>query len=146
MRVILAALLFMVPALANACSCDEPDKLEEIYRKADGIYMVALSGIAIKERRQEWVDLDLELSILKSFKGGATGVLKAQGGTSSLPTKNDAGDLVQVVSSCDWSFTFGDLYIVATMANEILRIAQCSNNIIDISNQEELVRLNASNK
>ena len=145
MRVILAALLFMVPALAIACSCEEPDKLEEIYRKADGVYVVALSGIAIKEIKPERVDLDLELSILKSFKGKATGVLKAQG-TSSLPTKDDADHLVQWISNCDLTFTFGDLYIVATMANEILHFNQCSSNIIDITKQEELERLNTSNK
>ena len=79
MRVILAALLFMVPALAIACSCEEPDKLEEIYRKADGVYVMALSGIAIKEIKPERVGLDLELSILKSFKGKATGVINIAG-------------------------------------------------------------------
>lgn len=141
-KIIVLVFLFIGPAYVNACVCvSEEEDISAIYEEAKNIYLVAISGVSEGDNTPGKHEVDLELSVLKVFKGEPVSRVKAIG-YGRLPKVNEKGEVVELETSCDMKYVFGSQYIVVEYTGKEIVLAQCSDNVIDMENWESLVRLN----
>ncbi len=138
--------LVLLNTQSYACMCaGTSDSVEEIYNKVDGIYYVVISSITQSNDNYQGgfksvVNLEIELTIFKTYKGDEFGIILGKG-TGRLPYYNENGQLERGGSSCDTDFTFGDYYVIIKNKDEIVDLGLCSKNILEHSKWQELKEL-----
>ena len=125
-------IMSVVSSYAMACICpSENNNLGKIFSEAKGIYLVAISAIYEKKTRSTNGRINLELKVLKVFKGESVPQLVAVG-YADLPTINLEGDIIESNRSCDMKYVYGSQYIVVEKNNEKIILAKCSDSVIGL--------------
>lgn len=128
-------------AFVEACMCSsKEDDIRAIYNKSEGIYLSAISGISVGDKQADENEINLELTVLKIFKGKPILKLEAVG-YGQLPVVNEKGEIVDSKTSCDMKYVFGSQYIVVVYAGKKNVLARCSDSVIGLEDWESLMQL-----
>lgn len=125
---LLAASIFF-PSVGLSCIC-ESEGFESLYRRAEGVYFVAISGMNVVEDRHDDVAINLELKVLKVFKGSKKDTLHAKG-FASFPFFDENGNIGESSTSCSVSYSFAEYYIFLEFSDVENSITRCSSNILN---------------
>lgn len=105
-------------AFVEACMCSsKEDDIHAIYNKSEGIYLAVISGISLGVKKNHGNEVNLELTVLKVFKGKPTLKLEAIG-YGKLPVANEKGEIINSKTSCDMRYIFGSQYIVVVFSGK----------------------------